>query len=184
MKKIFLIGFATILFACNNDKQQKVNDAIEQTSDSLVSKLNKANDTLRSAADSLKDKLPKIAIETYKEVPITLQWIAFESSEGKAKIKNTGNGWYTISGEQTNSANEYLKINGKLKRLDANNVSFEGTIITYVKANNGGKPCEKNGKQTFAKKGDRRYYRLQQMTNCEGGRLVDYVDIYDLDQVI
>ena len=55
---------------------------------------------------------------------------------------------------------------------------FEGKIETRVAYNNHGEVCVKTGKQIFYGKGDRKYYRLQNMENCEGGRLVDYVDIY------
>jgi len=53
-----------------------------------------------------------------------------------------------------------------------------------VKSINNGAPCEKTGEFNFSKKGDRNNYRLQQMTNCGGGGVVDYVDLYDLDGVL
>jgi hypothetical protein len=183
MKKIFLYTAICFAFACSDSNQQKVNDAISKTSDSLVSKLDKANDTLKNTIDSVKSKIPKIKIETYKTVPISLQWIGFDKP-GDARITKLENDWYTIKGEQTNSNNEYLKIDGKLKKLNENQVAFEGTIITFVKYNNDGKPCEKTGRQIFLKKGDRKYYRLQNMNNCEGGRLVDYVDIYNIEEIL
>jgi len=184
MKKIFL-GLAVCLgLACTEAKQDKVEDAISKTSDSLNSKLNKLNDTLNKVKDNVVNSIPKVKIEIEKIIPISLQWISFEGqAQGKATLAKSNDGWFVIKGEQENDKNEYLKIKGKIKRIDKLTMSFEGTIITYVKSNNGGVPCEKNGKQVFSKKGDRTYYRLQNMENCAGGRLLDYVDLYDLDKI-
>lgn len=185
MKKIFLGLVVCLGLACSDAKQNKVEDAITRTSDSLNAKLNKLNDTLKKVGDDVKNKIPKVKIEIERTIPISLQWIGMMANDqGKAQLTKQEDGWFSIKGEQTNANNEFLKINGKLKRIDANNISFEGTIITYIKTNNGGAPCEKNGKQTFLKKGERTYYRLQNMTNCEGGSLVDYVDLYNLDGIL
>ncbi|TKC05682.1 hypothetical protein FA048_18390 [Pedobacter polaris] len=180
MKKIFLGVLVCLGLACSEAKQDKVENAIAKTSDSLNSKLNKLNDTLNKVKDDVANKIPKVKIEIERSIPISLQWISFEN-QGKATLSKENDGWFTIKGEQTNTNNEFLKINGKIKRVDQQTISFEGTIITYIKTNNGGAPCEKTGKQVFSKKGERRYYRLQNMENCAGGRLLDYVDLYDLD---
>ena len=185
MKKIFLGMFICLGLACSDAKQDKVENAISKTSDSLNAKLNKLNDTLKKVGDDVVSKIPKVKIEIEKSIPISLQWIGMGTeAQGNASLSKQNDGWFTIKGEQTNTNNEFLKINGKLKRIDANNISFTGTIITYIKSNNAGAPCEKIGKQTFFKKGDRNYYRLQNMENCEGGRLLDYVDLYNLDKII
>ena len=47
-----------------------------------------------------------------------------------------------------------------------------------MSGNFGGKPCVKTGRFTFRITGTRKYWRLKEMTNCEGGMLVDYVDVY------
>ncbi|RZL32114.1 MAG: hypothetical protein EOO96_14785 [Pedobacter sp.] len=185
MKKIFLGLIICLCLACTEAKQDKVEDAISKTSDSLNSKLNKLNDTLNKVKENVANSIPKVKIEIEKTIPISLQWISFESQkQGKATLTKSDDDWFVIKGEQENDNNEYLKINGKIKRIDKFTMSFEGTIITYVKSNNGGTPCEKNGKQIFSKKGDRSYYRLQNMENCAGGRLLDYVDLYNLDKTL
>ncbi|RZL48097.1 MAG: hypothetical protein EOP00_10140 [Pedobacter sp.] len=185
MKKIFLAVIVCLGLACSDAKQDKVEAAISKTGDSLNAKLNKLNDTLNKVKDNVSNSIPKVKIEIEKTIPISLQWISFETQDqGKATLTKSNDSWYVIKGEQTNDNNEYLKINGKIKRVDQFNLSFDGTIITYVKSNNGGVPCEKTGKQVFLKKGDRSYYRLQQMENCAGGRLLDYVDLYQLDNVL
>jgi hypothetical protein len=183
MKKIFLGLMLCLGLACSANNEEKVTQAISKTSDSLKAKLNRLNDTLNGVKDNVVNKIPKVEIVIKKTIPIFLQWISFET-QGNAKLEKQKDGWYDIKGEQTNNNNEYLKIKGKIKRIDQFNISFEGTIITYIKSNNGGVPCEKNGKQVFLKKAERKYYRLQNMENCAKGRLVDYVDLYDLDNIL
>ncbi|RZL25281.1 MAG: hypothetical protein EOO96_23015 [Pedobacter sp.] len=181
----FCLAFTIVLgLGCSDSSQQKVTNAIDNTSDSISSKLSELNDTLKNVKDDIKSRIPKVEINVSKKVPIGLQWISFESEKGSAEIIKKADNWFSIKGEQTNNSNEYLKINGRMKRLDANRISFDGTIITYIKDNNGGMPCEKTGTQVFLKKGDRVYYRLQKMENCAGGKLLDYVDIYNLDNVL
>ena len=185
MKKIFLGIIVCLGLACSDAKQNKVEDAISRTSDSLNAKLNKLNDTLKKVGDDVKNKIPKVKIEIERTIPISLQWIGMmPNAQGKAQLIKQNDDWFSIRGEQTNTNNEFLKINGKLKRIDASTISFEGTIITYIKTINGGAPCEKTGKQNFLKIGDRSYYRLQNMENCEGGKVVDYVDLYNLNEVL
>lgn len=181
MKKL-IFGLVVLIFAsCSESNQQKVDNAVSKTGDSLKSKLNKLNDTLREGAKEALDKIPKVKVEVARTIPISLQWISFESQQGSAKISKAEDGWYTIKGEQTNGNNEFLKIDGKLKRVDQSNLDFVGTIITFVKSNNGSRPCEKTGEYRFLKRGNRANYRLQQMQNCGGGNVVDYVDLYQLD---
>jgi len=183
MKQLILGLLLLISFSCSDHKQEKVESAISKTSDSLISKLEKVNDTLLAVKDDIVEKIPKVSITTDKNIPITLQWISFDEP-GVAKLSKAKAGWFPIRGEQTNSNNEYVKIDGKIKRVDENRITFVGTIVTYVKYNNGGKPCEKMGEQLFLKKNNRTYYRLQHMENCAGGRLLDYVDLYKLDDYL
>ncbi|TCC86950.1 hypothetical protein EZ428_22350 [Pedobacter frigiditerrae] len=183
MKKFFLGLMVCLALGCSDAKQDKVEDAIAKTSDSLNSKLNKLNDTLNKVKDNVAKRIPKVEVNIKRTIPISLQWIGFQN-QGKAEVVKQSDGSFTISGEQTNSSNEFLKINGKIKRVSDTQISFMGTIITYVKINNKGVPCEKTGDQLFLKTGDRKYYRLQQMENCSGGKVLDYVDLYDLDGVL
>lgn len=183
MKRLYFVVAIALMLGCSESNQQKVDQAIDRTSDSLRTKLDRLNDTLKDAKDQIASKIPKVKVSVNKHVPISLQWIGF-NNPGDAEITKLDDGYFAIKGEQTNKSNEFLKIDGKIKRIDPNQIQFEGTIITFVKMNNKGVPCEKTGKQTFLKKNERTYYRLQNMTNCEGGRLVDYVDLYNLDQIL
>ncbi|RYF90305.1 MAG: hypothetical protein EOO03_03995 [Chitinophagaceae bacterium] len=109
--------------------------------------------------------------------PISLQWIGW-NKPGKATVKPGDDGWYSISGSQKSADGDYVKIDGKIRRLSAKELEFDGSIETKVSSIFGGKPCIRKGAQRFFAKGNRTYWRLQQMENCEGGNLVDYVDIY------
>lgn len=183
MRQIILCIMVFGILSCSDNKQKQVEEVISKTSDSLISKLDKANDSLVGVKDKIVSKLPEVSIETFKNVPISLQWISFDKP-GNAKLFKMKDGWYQIKGEQINEANEFVKIDGKLQRLDKARIKFVGTIITYVKYNNDGKPCEKTGEQIFLTKDNRKYHRLQNMKNCAGGMLVDYVDLYNLDKLM
>ena len=172
---IFLFG----LFSCNQTTTSKK----DNQSDSLR-KLNIEN-------DSLKDVIFKNALKpdsTFAKVDetsdklrggkhsITLQWIGW-NEPGSVNIEPIGSDWYTINGNQKNKEGDFLKIDGKIKRVSEKELLFIGEIITKVAYINNGQPCIKKGEQTFYAKGSRKYFRLQNMNSCEGGT-VDYVDIY------
>ena len=57
------------------------------------------------------------------------------------------------------------------------NQSSGSTTGTIAFVNNG-KVCVKNGPLHFRATGTRKYWRLKEKDNCEGGNVVDYFDIY------
>ncbi|QEK50560.1 hypothetical protein FYC62_01905 [Pedobacter aquae] len=180
---MLLKKFSTVLFfvlliaACTENK-------IKQDDKAKYELLLRENDSLKkllNTQDSLKKALKPItvnkqALRTGKH-PITLQWISWDKP-GYVKVIPIANSWYLISGTQNNENGDYLKIAGKIRRLSVKELEFEGRIETLVSSINKGKPCIKEGKQTFYGKGNRKYFRLQNMTSCEGGMVVDYIDIY------
>ena len=107
--------------------------------------------------------------------PITLQWIGWDKP-GSVTIIPAENGWYTISGMQTSNEN-YLKITGRIKPLNEKELEFDGEIETRIQSMNNNEPCLKTGKKLFKATGDRQYWRLQDMINCDG-TTTDYIDIY------
>lgn len=107
--------------------------------------------------------------------PLTLQWISWDKP-GNVTIVPGENGWYTITGRQENHQN-YLKINGRIKPLNAKELEFEGEIETRIESINNNEPCLKTGKKLFKATGERKYWRLQDMINCDG-TTTDYIDIY------
>ncbi|MCU0393335.1 MAG: hypothetical protein MUE81_19660 [Thermoflexibacter sp.] len=108
---------------------------------------------------------------------ITLQWISWEY-RGSVVIKEE-NKQLQIKGLQKSKENktDSVSIDGVLEIISDKEMQFTGKIITTISYNNNGKPCEREGTFTFKKTGNRRYWRLQEMKNCDGV-VVDYIDLY------
>jgi hypothetical protein len=109
---------------------------------------------------------------------LSLQWVSWDYF-GKATVTES-DGALLLAGEQkARKGGDYLKIDGVITEVGATEFKFSGTIVTKAEINNGGKPCERKGEMTFAIKGNRKYWRLQEMNSpCE--EVVDYVDIFFL----
>jgi len=171
--------------------QQSVKDTgtDEMISDSLLEKqydnkmLTDTTDTVISFQDSqlsLNNKIDNPQKITIREGRhnLSLQWISWEKL-GEVEIKYLEGNIYSIVGEQRNPNNsDYLTIKGTLEPVTETELIFDGTVehqITYL---NQGQPCVKEGKQTFKSTKNRKYWRMQDMQNCEGGGVTDYIDIY------
>jgi hypothetical protein len=86
---------------------------------------------------------------------------------------------YYVKGQQLSRENtDYIKIDGILSPVSEKELTCNGTIRYLNSYHNKGKECVKSGKQTFKATGARKYWRLQNNRNCEGGMLTDYIDIY------
>jgi hypothetical protein len=108
---------------------------------------------------------------------ISLQWIDWEKV-GTATI-SLKNGKYFIKGfQKSDKTADSLNIEGELTVINAKELRFTGKIFTQVSYVNNGQPCLRDGTYTFKATGNRRFWRLQEMTNCEQNNVVDYVDIY------
>ena len=175
--KLYILWIAACMLSCNdadnslateNDQLKKENDSLKHLEKPVVA------DESDTKIDSITPV--EMPLEKGGTHPITLQWISWDKP-GVAILKPATGGWYTITGSQAN-ADDYLKINGRIKRVSEKELEFDGTIEIKVSHNNQGEPCIKKGTQQFFAKGSRKYFRMQNMTNCEGGSLVDYVDIY------
>lgn len=108
----------------------------------------------------------------------TIQWISFNNAKpGTVVIKPLANGTYEIEGAQRDNARkEYVTIKGTFKP-DGRNLYFNGKIVSRIAYINNGQPCELNGAAVFKASGVRKYWRLQQMLNCDG-ETTDYIDIF------
>jgi hypothetical protein len=128
--------------------------------------------------ESLKtEPKPNNLIRTGKH-SFTLQWISWDYP-GSVTITRKDQNTYYIKGKQLSRENDdYIKIDGTLTPLSKKELVFNGSIKYLVSHNNNGQECVKSGKQIFKATGSRKYWRLQNMTNCEGGMLTDYIDIY------
>lgn len=117
------------------------------------------------------------AIRTGKHM-LSLQWI--RNRMGSATVRETNErGIYAVTGQEySKDRKSYLLIDGTLKPLSGRELIFDGTITTRTPDNNDGKPCIKKGQYRFYASGMRKYWRLQEMENCAGNNLVDYVDLF------
>lgn len=186
MKNIIIVLNMILMFTACTDNKVNTGDVLNDK----CATLERENDSLKRLLAIQQDTVNRIEEQTEKIVrsaknstgkgrhPITLQWISWDKP-GYVDVSPLEDGWYTISGRQTsNDAIDYLKIDGKIRRISEKELEFNGRIETLTSSNNNGEVCVKEGKQVFFAKGNRKYFRMQNMTNCEGGMLVDYVDIY------
>ncbi|ACU64195.1 conserved hypothetical protein [Chitinophaga pinensis DSM 2588] len=107
----------------------------------------------------------------------TLQWISWDKP-GKVQIKKQKDGTYTVKGEQLGEDGDFVTIDGMLTVVTFAEMTFTGKIQSRYANINKGEVCDKTGTYHFLAKGARKYWRLQEMDNCEGNNVVDYVDIY------
>lgn len=107
---------------------------------------------------------------------LSLQWISWDYF-GTATVTNKS-GIYYLKGEQKQrGGNDFVKIDGKITRIEKTSFTFVGKIETSVSHIKNGEVCEREGEMTFRITGKRKYWRLMQMDNpCDG--VTDYVDIY------
>jgi len=180
---LLLVALVCFFTSCSNG-----NTSNEQ-------RLRTENLELRQELDSIKDVINKSerrtggdTIRKLEEAPatekgsfsgkhaLTLQWISWDEP-GSVTIIPAENGWYTITGRQAKNE-DYLKITGRIKPVSERELEFEGEIESRISHLNNGEPCLKTGKKTFKATGDRQYWRLQDMSNCENASTLDYVDIY------
>jgi hypothetical protein len=105
---------------------------------------------------------------------VTLQWISFESPRrGHVTVTESG-GAIHLRGRQAGNGGE-LTLDGDVVAIGPRSFTFRGEI-SIVGAPDATRNCLRAGTYEFRATGTRRYWRLQQMEECEG--LTDYVDIY------
>jgi hypothetical protein len=108
----------------------------------------------------------------------TIQWIEFNKVKpGTVMIKPLGDDEYSIEGEQRDKLkNDYVTIKGTFL-AKGRELKFNGKIVSRISHINNGQPCESTGLTIFKASGTRKYWRLQQMLNCDGVT-TDYIDIF------
>lgn len=153
---------------------------LEQREAALPAQENDSNETVDDSTSPAADEgnlnvEHPIRLGTHN---ITLQWIGWDHP-GTAEVSLEADNRYRILGEQRSKENDdYLTIDGSLVQQDERTFIFDGKVEYRVSHNNGGEPCVKTGPLHFRQSGQRKYWRMQEKTNCEGGMLTDYVDIY------
>jgi hypothetical protein len=107
---------------------------------------------------------------------LSLQWISWDYF-GKAVVTEK-NGTLYLKGEQRQRrGSDYLRIDGVITEVSAKEFKFDGVVDLRVSHINSNKPCKREGELTFAIKGGRRYWRLQEMDSpCD--TTTDYVDLF------
>lgn len=110
--------------------------------------------------------------------PLTLQWV--DEPAGSADVTEK-DGVLSLNGEQRSKKKPiFVTIAGKITSVDKTEFVFEGKVVVQVVSGLKGehtKPCTREGKLTFAIKGERKYWRMQQMQSPCTGK-TDYVDIH------
>jgi len=98
------------------------------------------------------------------------------SKNGSVNFKNIGRDLYTVSG-RAESGKNYVKIEGEIKMVSEEFLNFTGKITQSIQENDGGKTDIRTKKTSFAKKGNARFWRLQNKINSSG--FTDNIDIFN-----
>ena len=108
----------------------------------------------------------------------SLQWISWKQFGSVTISQDSDTCIVFVKGGQKSKTNsDYLDIDGTLTVVNPLHLKFEGEIITCVDYINNGKPVKRKGTYNFTVAGQRRYWRMQEMTNPDDP-CCDYVDIY------
>lgn len=97
------------------------------------------------------------------------------SKNGNAVFQNTGRDLYKVSGG-IKSGKNYVKIEGEIKMVSEEFLNFTGKITQSISENENGKVDVRDKKTSFAKKGNQKYWRLQNRMNDAG--FTDDIDLY------
>ena len=105
---------------------------------------------------------------------ITLQWIGWEH-RGHVRVSER-DGLLHLSGAQNARGGPgRLTLEGEVLEIGPSSFTFRGRIA-ISDTPDAGRDCVRDGTYEFRVTQRRRYWRLQQMEQCDG--LTDYVDIY------
>ena len=107
----------------------------------------------------------------------SLQWISWKDFGSVTISQDSDKTIHVRGGQKSKTNSDYLDIDGTLTIVNPLHLKFEGEIITCVDYINNGKPVKRKGTYNFTVAGQRRYWRMQEMTNPDD-ECCDYVDIY------
>jgi len=105
---------------------------------------------------------------------VTLQWISWDY-RGRLAVGDRGGRVHLSGGQRQRGGAGRLELDGDVLSIAADRFVFRGRIV-ITDAPDPGRECTRLGTFEFRITGRRRYWRLQQMEQCDG--LTDYVDIY------
>ena len=107
----------------------------------------------------------------------SLQWISWKDFGTVIISQDSDRTVHVKGGQKSKTNSDYLEIDGILTVNNPLHLQFAGEIITCVDHINNGKPVKRKGTYNFTVAGQRRYWRMQEMTNPDDP-CCDYVDIY------
>ena len=107
----------------------------------------------------------------------SLQWISWKDFGTVIISQDSDRTVQVKGGQKSKTTSDYLEIDGILTVINPLHLQFAGEIITCVDHINNGKPVKRKGTYNFTVAGQRRYWRMQEMTNPDDP-CCDYVDIY------
>ena len=177
-----VVGLALLTaFSCSKKTEQtskpkviKETIYVEKPVESTPSVGNDFNDETTPTEDEIAP--PQQSLPDLSGVhSLTLQWISWDKP-GTIKFVPIGKNLYKVTGKQQ-IGKQYLTIEGEISQVSEKELSFDGTVKHSTTANANGKECVKKGPQTFLSTQNRKYWRMQEMQNCDGIG-TDYIDIY------
>lgn len=107
----------------------------------------------------------------------SLQWISWKDFGTVIISQDSDRTVHVKGGQKSKTNSDYLEIDGILTVINPLHLQFAGEIITCVDHINNGKAVKRKGTYNFTVAGQRRYWRMQEMTNPDDP-CCDYVDIY------
>lgn len=168
MKKIILLISGILIISCSKKENQHAaaQTAEEKRIDSINEYRQKRNDsiTIKNAKNQFRD-LSGDHTFTHSSI----------SNKGSVNFKNIGRDLYEVSGN-VKSGKNYAKIEGEIKMVSEEFLNFTGKITQSLQENDNGKIDVRTKKTSFAKKGNQKYWRLQNRVNNAG--FTDNIDIY------
>ncbi len=166
MKKILIPVVLITLFSCKKNvetTETKMADTLAKI-DSINAARTKYNDSIKI----LNDKNRFADLSGTHQLSYTGDNAKFS---GTVEMSKTGQDEYDVKGSASSSANR-LNLDGKIKRVSAKHLNFEGKISQKI----GGSSYTRTRKTTFLDEGKGNYWRLQDKVNGDG--FIEYIDIH------
>ena len=117
---------------------------------------------------------PSALARLRRNAGITLQWISWDY-RGRVRVSEVAGRVHLSGSQRARRGAGRLELDGDVVEIGASGFTFRGHI-GIADTPDPGRACMRDGDFEFRITGQRRYWRLQQMEQCDG--LTDYVDIY------
>lgn len=168
MKKIILLLVSFALYSCNKTGTNSEN--LKNDSVKIIDSINAARTKHNDSIKILNSK--NVIRDLSGNHQLSHSSIA---KKGNLNFKNIGRDLYAVSGEAKSGKN-YVKIEGEIKMVSEEFLNFTGKVTQSLQENDNGKIDVRTKKTSFAKKGNRNFWRFQNRVNSSG--FADDIDIY------